>query len=215
MAMSASVAALPTAADGLDAAQPQHSSGYITMRDGVRLKYSLDLPATGSTHPVALIYDVYAESAGALQGNDVRIANALLDDGFAVLGVNVRGTGCSEGTFDMRSPTESLDGAEVVEWAADQSWSTGRVGMFGLSYPGLSQPRIAALRPHGLAAIAPFQIVDDVYRDVGYPGGNLQHRVRVVLGDVRPAVNRTDRERRRGRRRRHRLCDGGRPKRPG
>jgi putative CocE/NonD family hydrolase len=43
--------------------------------------------------------------------------------------------------------------------------------MFGDSFPGLSQPGVAALRPHGLAAIAPFQIVDDVYRDVGYPGG--------------------------------------------
>jgi putative CocE/NonD family hydrolase len=63
------------------------------------------------------------------------------------------------------------DGAAAVEWAARQPWSSGRVGMFGDSFPGLTQPGVAALHPAGLAAIAPWQIVDDVYRDVAYPGG--------------------------------------------
>ena len=43
--------------------------------------------------------------------------------------------------------------------------------MFGDSFPGLLQPGVAALRPKGLDAIAPWQIVDDLYRDVAYPGG--------------------------------------------
>jgi putative CocE/NonD family hydrolase len=66
---------------------------------------------------------------------------------------------------------EKTDGAAAVEWAARQSWSTGHVGMFGDSFPGLTQPGVAALHPAGLDAIAPWQIADDVYRDVAYPGG--------------------------------------------
>ncbi|HTD77514.1 MAG TPA: CocE/NonD family hydrolase, partial [Chloroflexota bacterium] len=103
--------------------------------------------------------------------NEGEDASALLAHGYAVLGVNIRGTGCSQGQFDFRSPVENTDGAAAVEWAARQSWSTGHVGMFGDSFPGLMQPGVAALHPAGLDAIAPWQIVDDVYRDVAYPGG--------------------------------------------
>ena len=116
-------------------------------------------------------YDGYCEGIGATSCNDQALAGDLLAAGYAVLGVSVRGTGCSTGNFDFRSPEESSDGAAVVRWAAMQTWSTGRVALFGDSFPGLTQPGIAALRPVGLAAIAPFQIVDDVYRDVGDPGG--------------------------------------------
>src|SRR3982751_4789586 len=61
--------------------------------------------------------------------------------------------------------------------------------MFADSSAGLSQRGVAALRPHGLAAIAPFQIVDDVYRDVGYPGGisNGEFGAFWGLGDQRAA----------------------------
>jgi putative CocE/NonD family hydrolase len=145
--------------------------GYITVADGTQLRYTVHLPAEQGSFPVALNYDGYCAGTGPLGCNDPDLAAQLLEAGYAVLGVSVRGTGCSTGTFDFRAPEESTDGAAVVEWAARQPWSTGRVGMFGDSFPGLVQPGIAALRPKGLAAIAPFQIVDDVYRDVGYPGG--------------------------------------------
>ncbi|MHB8512135.1 MAG: CocE/NonD family hydrolase, partial [Actinomycetota bacterium] len=98
---------------------------------------------------------------------------ALLTHGYAVLGVAIRGTGCSGGTFDLLSKHEGPDGAHVVEWAAEQSWSDGHVGMFGFSYPGITQLETAALRPAHLDAVAPFHVVADVYRDVAYPGGIL------------------------------------------
>jgi putative CocE/NonD family hydrolase len=150
------------------AAASVRQSGYIDVGDGVKLRYTVDLPSEQGRFPVALRYDVYCAGTGC---NDAEAAAALLDAGYALLGVSVRGTGCSTGTLDVMSPAESTDGAAAVEWAARRPWSTGRVGMFGISYPGLTQPRVAALRPQGLAAIAPFQIVDDVYRDVAYPGG--------------------------------------------
>jgi uncharacterized protein len=145
--------------------------GYIPLADGTQLRYTVVLPAAEGRFPVAMVYDGYCEGTGPTACNDVDMAKKLVGAGYAVLGVSMRGTGCSTGTFDFRSPQEHADGAAAVEWAATQPWSTGRVGMFGDSFPGLSQPGVAALRPHGLAAIAPFQIVDDVYRDVGYPGG--------------------------------------------
>ena len=146
-------------------------TGYITVADGTQLRYTVDLPDGGGPFPVAMDYDGYCEGTGATSCNDTEMAGKLLAAGYAVFGVSVRGTGCSTGTFDFRSAEESADGAAAVEWAAAQPWSTGKVGMFGDSFPGITQPGVAALRPHGLAAIAPFQIVDDVYRDVGYPGG--------------------------------------------
>src|SRR5437764_4154141 len=146
-------------------------TGYITRADGVKLRYAVELPAGAGRFPVALKYDGYCEGTNPMGCNGTTDSSALLAAGYAVLGVNVRGTGCSQGQFDLRNAVENTDGAAVVEWAARQSWSTGHVGMFGDSFPGVTQPGVAALHPAGLDAIAPFQIVDDVYRDVAYPGG--------------------------------------------
>ena len=144
--------------------------GYIPVGD-VQLRYTVELPAPDGRFPVAMVYDGYCEGTTPLGCNDRQLAARFLAEGYAVLGVSVRGTGCSTGTFDLRNPNEATDGAAAVTWASKQPWSTGRVGMFGDSFPALMQPNVAALRPEGLAAIAPFQLVDDVYRDVGYPGG--------------------------------------------
>jgi putative CocE/NonD family hydrolase len=155
---------------GAQAAAVQ-KTGYITMSDGVKLRYAVELPAAAGRFPVAMKYDGYCEGTDPMTCNEGHQASALLAAGYAVLGVAMRGTGCSQGQFDLRSPVEKTDGAAAVEWAARQSWSTGHVGMFGDSFPGLTQPGVAALHPAGLDAIAPWQIADDVYRDVAYPGG--------------------------------------------
>ena len=148
-------------------------TGYVTMADGVKLRYAVELPAATGRFPVAMKYDGYCEGTDPMTCNEGQAhqASALLTAGYAVIGVSIRGTGCSEGQFDIRGPQEHADGAAVVEWAAHQPWSTGHVGMFGDSFPGLMQPGVAALHPAGLDAIAPWQIVDDMYRDVAYPGG--------------------------------------------
>jgi putative CocE/NonD family hydrolase len=177
----------------LAAAPAAHASverwGYIPV-DDVQLRYTVELPAPDGKFPVALVYDGYCEGTTPLGCNDVQMANRLLKEGYAVLGVSVRGTGCSTGTFDLRNPNENTDGAAVVRWAAQQAWSTGRVGMFGDSFPALTQPGVAALRPEGLAAIVPFQLVDDIYRDVGYPGGVMDVEFGAFwAGADQPAAN--------------------------
>jgi putative CocE/NonD family hydrolase len=180
-------AALLMAAPAADAAVQRW--GYIPV-DGAELRYTVELPAPDGRFPVALVYDGYCEGTAPLACNDIQLAKRLLAEGYAVLGVSIRGTGCSTGTFDLRAPHEAADGAAVVRWAAQQPWSTGRVGMFGDSFPALTQPGVAALRPEGLKAIAPFQLVDDVYRDVGYPGGIMNVEFGTFWAGInQPAAN--------------------------
>jgi uncharacterized protein len=152
-------------------ASPVVKQGYIPLADGTQLEYTADLPAATGPFPVAMVYDGYCEGAGALTCNDQVNANALLAAGYAVLGVSIRGTSCSTGTFEAFSSQEWRDGAAAVEWAARQPWSNGHLGMLGDSFPGITQVGVAGLRPPHLDAIAPFQVATDLYRDAGYPGG--------------------------------------------
>lgn len=64
---------------------------------------------------------------------------------------------------------------DSVEWAADQSWSSGKVGLLGVSYYAGSQWRVAALQPKGLAAIVPWEGMSDYYRDRCRHGGILSN----------------------------------------
>jgi putative CocE/NonD family hydrolase len=144
--------------------------GYIPMADGTQLEYTVELPGATGQFPVALTYAGYCEGTSATC-NAPDSAPALLAAGYAVLGVSIRGTSCSTGTFDAFTPQEYSDGAAVVEWAARQPWSDGHVGMFGDSFPGIMQVGVAGLRPAHLDAIAPWQVTTDMYRDVAYPGG--------------------------------------------
>jgi uncharacterized protein len=158
--------------DGSAASAGVSRTGYITISGGVKLAYDLTLPAASGRFPVALEYDDYtvgSDNGAEVPGTD---AGDLLAAGFAVLGVNQPGSGCSGGVNDIVDTNEwGRAGAQAVEWAARQPWSTGHVGMFGSSWSGISQLGIASFRPKGLDAIAPFHVATDFYRDVSYPGG--------------------------------------------
>src|SRR3954463_12853920 len=69
-------------------------TGYITMSDGVKLRYAVELPAAAGRFPVAMKYDGYCEGTAPMTCNEGDDATALLAAGYAVLGVNIRGTGC-------------------------------------------------------------------------------------------------------------------------
>jgi predicted acyl esterase len=93
--------------------------------------------------------------------------------GFTVVDVNMRGTGCSGGAFDFFEPLQNLDGYDVIETVARQSWvAGGKVGMMGISYGGISQLFTAQLRPPSLAAISPLSLIDATQTTL-YPGGVL------------------------------------------
>lgn len=92
-----------------------------------------------------------------------------------VVRADERGTGQSSGKLDTMSRGTSDAFFDVVEWAADQPWSSGKVGLLGISYYAGSQWRVAARQPKGLACIIPWEGMSDYYRDRCRHGGILSN----------------------------------------
>jgi predicted acyl esterase len=91
--------------------------------------------------------------------------------GFATVSLQMRGTGCSGGAFDLFGYPSDYDAYDAIEIAAHQNWvANHKVGMVGISYSGLSQLPAAGTDPPDLAAIAPMSPTDDLF-STGYPGG--------------------------------------------
>ena len=91
--------------------------------------------------------------------------------GYAVVNCDLRGAGTSEGTASLLSDQEGEDVRDLIEWAAAQPWSTGGVGLLGVSYLAISQWKAAATQPAALKAICPWEGFTDAYRDLLFPGG--------------------------------------------
>jgi len=151
---------------------PAEGYGYLTTRDGTRLAINVHLPAGGTgPYPTLVEYSGYGYARPPSgQSSIAQIATLL---GFAVVDVNMRGTGCSGGAFDYFEPLQGLDGYDVVETVARQPWVLHhKVGMMGVSYGGISQLFVAATDPPSLAAIAPLSVIDNTATTL-YPGGIL------------------------------------------
>lgn len=145
--------------------------GYITARDGTTLSITVHLPgpADAGPYPTVVEYSGYDPSNPSSPQPSTLIAQNL---GYATVGVNMRGTGCSGGSFMYFENLQALDGYDVIETVAAQPWvAHGKVGMVGVSYPGISQLFVARTRPPHLAAIAPLSVIADTYRSTLYPGG--------------------------------------------
>jgi predicted acyl esterase len=169
----------------------------VALHDGTKLRMNVYRPEGAGRFPVILSAHPYGKDdlprrvpfgylpparyrfirqAGpvrfsALTGWEAPDPSYWVPRGYAVVNLDLRGFGTSEGTGALLSDQEAADYAEIIEWAAAQPWSTGRVGLNGVSYLAISQWKVAALRPTALAAICPWEGFSDVYRDVAYPGG--------------------------------------------
>ena len=93
--------------------------------------------------------------------------------GYVVVRVDGRGTGASPGFLDAISGKSAEDYYDAIEWAAAQSWSSGRVGLLGISFYAMNQWTVAALKPPHLAAMIPWEAAADLYRDFTRTGGIL------------------------------------------
>lgn len=159
------------------AARPAPIYGYITMSDGVTLKYQALLPDPAvwgpGPYPLVMDYSGYLPAQTIYDG----LHDRFRESGYGVIGLNIRGTHCSGGYFDYFEPRQSLDGKEAIEYLTQAptrpAWSNGRLAMVGKSYPGITQLFVAAQRPKGLVAIVPGHVFGDLYRDVPFPGGIL------------------------------------------
>lgn len=146
--------------------------GYITTRDGTTLSANVVLPgpADGGPYPTVVEYSGYSPS----DPENTAFAQLYTALGFAYVGVNMRGTGCSGGSYRFFETAQNVDGYDVVEAIAAQPWVLGnKVGLVGISFSGISQLFVAATRPPSLAAITPLSVIADSYRSTLYPGGIL------------------------------------------
>jgi uncharacterized protein len=173
---------------------------YLTMRDGIRLAATVRFPYGGTCSPSSPCPTVIEYSGYNVAGptdpipsllaqalgttcTDCGDPNLLPDSatdvgavvarvaGFATISLQMRGTGCSGGAFDLFGYPSDYDAYDAVEIAAHQPWvSNHKVGMVGISYSGLSEFPSAGTDPPGLAAIAPMSPTDDLF-STGYPGG--------------------------------------------
>ena len=149
---------------------------YLEMRDGTTLAAMVrfpsfprdDVPADGP-YPTVVNMSGYSPADPSSPPPELQLADAL---GYATVGVNLRGTGCSGGALSFFEGPQVADGYDAIEAIAAQDWVAGNeVGMVGISYPGITQLFVASTQPPHLAAISPMSVIDDPYAGVGYPGG--------------------------------------------
>lgn len=165
---------------------PQPVSRYLPMRDGCRLAADIYLPAplpgtsAPESFPTVVIFTPYyrrfrlSGTGAEASPNAAKYRDAFVPKGYAVVVVDVRGTGASYGTRDtLRSPSERDDYREVAEWIANQTWSNGKIGSTGISYLGAAACFLASTGHPAVKAIAPLFSVSDIYSEQLYIGGNL------------------------------------------
>jgi len=170
----------------------------IEMDDGVVLRADVYRPVEEGEYPVLLTYgpyakglpfqvgyrdqweimarkhpDVTAGSTNKYQNWEVVDPEKWVPEGYVCVRVDSRGAGRSPGYLDPFSPRETKDFYNCIEWAAEQPWSNGKIGLNGISYYAINQWHVASLQPPHLAAICTWEGAADFYRDWSRHGGIL------------------------------------------
>ncbi len=170
----------------------------VAMDDGVVLRADVYRPTDAGPVPVILTYgpygkglsfqagypdqwrtletqhpDVTAGSSNRYQNWEVVDPEKWVPEGYACVRVDSRGAGRSPGFIDCFSPRETKDFYNCIEWAGTQPWSTGKVGLLGISYYAMNQWHVASLQPPHLTAMCPWEGAADYYRDMFRHGGIL------------------------------------------
>lgn len=146
---------------------PKETASMLTT-DGVRLDADIYRPDAEGEFPVLLMRQPYGRA----------IASTLVyshpawyaKHGYIVVIQDVRGRGTSEGEFNL-FVSETQDGFDSVNWAANLPGSNGKVGMYGFSYQGMTQLYAAAAKPSALITICPAMVGGNLYADWAYEGG--------------------------------------------
>jgi uncharacterized protein len=147
----------------------------VPMRDGARLDATVWRPKAPGRYPVVV------ERVGyELTKRCTNLAEYYARRGYVFVGQNVRGTHASEGVplawnelWPSRGGETTHDGYDTIEWAADQPWSNGRIGMVDGSYSGATQYLVAPTRPPHLVALFAREACLDFHR-LFFPGGAFQ-----------------------------------------
>ena len=163
--------------------------GYLTTRDGTQLSVQVVLPGPpeNGPYPTVMEYSGYDPSSPTTGQPQYKLL--MPPSGYAWVGVNIRGSGCSGGAFNFFENLQSLDGYDAIETIAAQPWSNGHVGMVGISYAGISQLFVARSAPPHLDAITPVSVIDDTWRGTLYPGGIFNNGFALGWGTERDEQN--------------------------
>lgn len=168
----------------------------VEMDDGVVLRADIYRPNDQESYPAILSYGPYAkwlhiQDSSPYQWNSLvdeypevaqntsgrYIAWEVIDpekwvgDGYVVVRFDSRGAGRSQGLLSVQSPREYQDLYDCIEWAADQPWCNGKIGLNGISYYATNQWMVASMQPPHLEAICIWEGNSDPYRDRTYHGG--------------------------------------------
>jgi len=170
----------------------------VQMDDGLVLRADVFRPIAPGQYPVLLSYGPYAKgltfqegypsawqkmvsehpdvphgSSNLFQNWEVVDPEKWVPDGYVCVRVDSRGCGRSPGYVDHFSPRETDDFVACIEWAGQQAWSNGKVGLSGVSYFGINQWQVASRQPKYLTAMCIWEGAADWYRDMTHHGGIL------------------------------------------
>ncbi len=168
----------------------------VMTRDGTRLSANVFRPKDAETVPVIMMFTAYHKDEGPQQYPDIMRLNAQADfdigpirvspwtpwegpdpaywvqQGYAVVTVDSRGYGKSEGVSSVLTEQDRDDFHDAITWAGTQDWSAGSVGLTGVSYLAIAQWVAASgAPPEYLKAIMPWEGQTDNYREVLFHGG--------------------------------------------
>ncbi|MFY9527709.1 MAG: CocE/NonD family hydrolase [Candidatus Acidiferrales bacterium] len=149
----------------------------IRVRDGARMAVRIYRPDGVGPFPALFATSPYRYDNNTLPAYPLFLWRETgpiewyVDQGYAYVHADVRGTGPSEGEFEFLGRREQQDLYDIIEWIASQRWSNGKVGGTGQSYYAMSQWFMGIQNPPHLACIAVYDGLNDPYRFMAYPGG--------------------------------------------
>ena len=153
----------------------------VQTQDGETLRGHVYLPDRPGPHATVLELSPYHDTSSgsptagkAPNGQMTELLRHFTEAGYAVAFVSMRGTGRSDGCLPLGGLEDRTDAYTVIESLADQPWSDGRIGMWGLSYAGWSQYLAMAADPPSLKAVVPMSGVIDLWSLLSRRGAAFQ-----------------------------------------
>lgn len=162
----------------------------ITLRDGTVIYADIFRPVEEGNYPAIMAWSPYGKQIGGQWLDDLPNRTGVtvsqtsqlekfegpdpaywVNQGYVIINPDKRGAYSSEGNLHFWGHADSKDGYDVIEWAATQPWSNGKIGMSGNSWLTVSQWFIASEMPPHLAAIAPWEGFSDHFRESSHRGG--------------------------------------------
>lgn len=180
----------------------ERKSVYVAVRDRTRLAvdvYTPDAAQPAGGWPTIIIFTPYYRrfkikgempAGGTDAPNSGQFRDFFVPRGYAVVIVDVRGTGASCGSRRaFRAPVERDDYFDVIEWCVDQPWCVGALGSLGISFVGAAADFAASTGHPALKAVFPMFSVWDTYANMFFPGGVFMSELARGYGDLAQAMD--------------------------